>query len=120
VDHVNLDASLATGGLERVFQTEVYRAVEEALAAVGPDCSLSASLEADRFEVCVSVSCLARTLRPDALDSLEARLDLIGGSLAHSSRALTIRMPVPGARPIAAFPQSRRVETTDGARSSLP
>ena len=112
--------ALAAARLGRSLETEVYRAAEEALVAAGPGCGLSASLAAHGGELCVSLGPLPGKLPPGGLEALEARLELIGGSLAHSARGLTIRIPVPAPRPIAAFPQSRRVETTDGARSVLP
>ena len=119
--HVSVDPSLAAARLERDLEIEVFRAAEEALAAMGPGCSLGASLQSGGCEACVSVSSTGAPLAPDALETLEARLELIGGTLARSSQALTIRIPVRRAsRPVAAFPQPRRVETTDGERSALP
>ena len=111
--------ALAAARFERGFETEVYRSVEEALVAAGPGCGLSASLAGHGGEICVSVGPLPGKLRPERLDALEARLELIGGSMEHGVRGLTMRIPVPDPRPIAAFPQARRVETTDGARSTL-
>lgn len=120
VDHVSVDPSLAAGRLGGELETEVFRAVEQALATAGPNCRLSASLESGGRDVCISVSSPGGALVPDALDVLEARLELIGGTVAPSSRALTIRIPVPPPRRIAAFPQRRRVETTDVGRCVLP
>jgi hypothetical protein len=122
VERVSVDPALAAAALGPALQTEVYRAVEEALAKVGAAGSLTVSFDPAMRDVRMSLRRLDVDIAVSELGALQARLDLIGGALTASGAELVIRIPIePGADSvIAAFPQPRRAETPDGDRRALP
>jgi signal transduction histidine kinase len=117
---VRVDSALTEAALGPALQTEVYRSVEEALARVSGKLSLAVSLEPTVPELRVSVRSLDGTTLASDLGALEARLELLGGTLTAGGHELVLRLPIEPdlARGIAVFPQSRQVETPDGGRRS--
>jgi hypothetical protein len=115
---VSIDPRLAAAALGPELETGVYRVVQEALAVADAPGGLSVSLQAERHELELSIS-LADGAAGE-LGALEARVELLGGRLEQSGRAMAIRIPLPSDVPVAAFPQRRRVETPDGAPPALP
>jgi signal transduction histidine kinase len=115
---VSIDPRLAAAALGPELETGVYRVVQEALEVADAPGGLSVSLQAERHELELSIS-LADGAAGE-LGALEARVELLGGRLEQSGRAMAIRIPLPNDVPVAAFPQPRRVETPDGAPPPLP
>jgi signal transduction histidine kinase len=122
VVRVDVDRALADVELGATLQTDVYRMVEGALAAVGGNRDVTVSLHPALCELTISVRPLDADTPVGELGPLETRLVLIGGTLAVGSGKLVVRIPIePGVGgAIAAFPQPRRVENPDGERRALP
>jgi hypothetical protein len=120
-ERVSVDRALAGAALGPALETEVYRSVEEALARVTGKLSLAVSVDPAVPDLRISVLSLDGTNPVGELGALEARLELVGGTLTARSGELAIRIPIEqgadGA--IAAFPQQRHVEIPDGERRAL-
>jgi hypothetical protein len=118
---VSVDPGLAATRLEPDLETDVYRTIEEVLAAMAVGCTLTVRLDAARHALVLSIHASDDTLDIDDLGRLEARMELIG---RLSQRTRMRHDPDPdfrGQRGAASvFPQRRRVETPDGARLPLP
>lgn len=119
---VAVDPALAGVQLGQALQTDVYRAVEEALTEVSGERSVAVWLDPVGGELCAVVRALDADAAIGDLGRLEARLELIGGTLVEDGGELAVRIPLePGAgAAIAAFPQPRRVEIPDGERRAFP
>ena len=115
---VDADPALAGADLGSALATDVYRLVEGALAAVSGDRCLAVWLDPALRELDVRVRPLDGHAALCGLGALEARLELIGGSLSADSGELVMRIPVElsAGGPIAAFPQPHSVEIPDGGR----
>ena len=122
VERISVDRALSGAALGPALRTEVYRCVEAALGSPAQTRSLAVSLDPATREVRISVRPFDRDGRSDLLGALEARIDVIGGTLAATGRELNMRIPVepPEGRAFAAFPQPPRVEFPDGGRRALP
>lgn len=120
VSRVAVDPALAGVGLGQALQTDVYRAVEEALTGVSGERSVAVWLDPARGELCAAVRALDADASIGELGRLEARLELIGGTLVEDGGELAVRIPLEPGAAIAAFPQPRRVEIPDGERHALP
>jgi signal transduction histidine kinase len=121
-DRVSVDPALAAARLEPDLETEVYRTVEEALAAMPAGCTVVVRLDAGGGALLLSIHANDDTSEIGDLARIEPRMELSGGTLRMHPHGFTLRMPIPGANSAAAsvFPQPRRVETPDGARLPLP
>lgn len=122
VESIGVDRALSGAALGPALRTEVYRCVEAVLGSPARSRSLAVWLDPATREVRISVRPFDPDRRTDLLGALEARIDVIGGTLAASGRELLMRIPVepPPGRAVAAFPQPSRVEIPDGGRSALP
>ena len=122
VESISVDRALGGAALGPALRTEVYRSVEAALGSPARSRSLAVSLDPATREVHISVRPFDPNGRPDLLGALEARIEVIGGTLAATGRELNIRIPTEPAegRTVAAFPQPPRVEFPDGGRRALP
>jgi two-component system sensor histidine kinase UhpB len=112
----SIDPRLAGMEVGPQLETGIYRVVEEALGAAKPPRGLAVSLDAGGRE-------LALTATGSAIGNigrLEARVELLGGTLEPAVGAVGVRIPLRARPPLAAFPQPRRVETPDGAPRALP
>lgn len=119
---VGVDRALARAAFGPALETEVYRSVEEALARSTGKLSLAVSLDSAVQELRVSVRALDGTTLGSDLGALDARLELLGGTLTAGGNELVLRLPIEPdlIRAIAVFPQARRVEIPDGERRTLP
>jgi hypothetical protein len=122
VDRVHVDPALDGAALGPALQTEVYRSVHEALALATGWLSLAVSVDPAGPDVRISVHLLDVATPISELGALEARLELIGGTLTAADAELLMRIPIErGVEDlIAVFPQPRRVEIPDGERRALP
>jgi signal transduction histidine kinase len=122
VEEVSVEPALTAAALGPALETQVYRSVEGALASVRQARGLRVSLGPAYSDVRISVRPFDSDTPTDALRPLEARLDLIGGTLSASEGEVAIRIPAGSAADagIAAFPQQRHVEIPDGRRRQLP
>ena len=122
VERISVDRALSGAALGPALRTEVYRCIEVALDTPVPSRSLAVSLDPATREVRIRVRLFDPYERTDQLDALEARIDLIGGTLATTGRELNMRIPVepPPGRTVAAYPQPPRVEIPDGGQRALP
>ena len=118
VEEVSIEPALTAAALGPALETQVYRSVEGALASVRQAHGLRVSLGPAYSDVRISVRPFDSDTPTDTLGPLEARLDLIGGTLGASEREVAIRIPAGSAAGagIAAFPQPRHVEIPDGRR----
>ena len=110
VVRVDVDPALGDADLGPALATDVYRLAEGALAAVGGERGLAVSLDPALRELNVWVRPLDGHAASGELGSLEARLELIGGTLSAGGGELVVRIP------FAAFPQPDSVEIPDGGR----
>jgi two-component system sensor histidine kinase UhpB len=115
---VDADPALADADLGSALATDVYRLAEGALAAVSGERSLDVLLDPALRQVNVRVRPLDGHAPLCELGALEARLELIGGTLSAGSGELVMRIPIElsAERSIAAFPQPHSVENPDGGR----
>ena len=121
VNRVTVDPALAAARLEPNLETEVYRTVEEALAAMPAGCTVAVRLEAGGGALLLSIHANDDTSEIGDLARMEPRMELSGGALRVYPHGFTLRIPIPGANAAASvFPQPQRVETPDGARLPLP
>lgn len=122
VDRVHVDPALYRATLGPALQTEVYRSVDEALALATGWLSLTVSVDQAGPDLRISLHSLAGATPVSELAALEARLELIGGTLTAAPGELLMRIPIErrAEDPIAVFPQPRRVEIPDGERRALP
>jgi signal transduction histidine kinase len=88
---IDLDSA---GGLSEESETMVYRAVEEALEAVGAAHSVSVRASADGSELAISVEDAERSIAQGRLAVLRARMELIGGTLSATTSELRAVMPL--------------------------
>ena len=114
--------ALDGAALGPALQTEVYRSVDGALARARGERSLAVSVDPAGPDLRISVHSLDAATPISELAALEARLELIGGTLTAGPGELLMRIPIErGAEDlIAVFPQPRRVEIPDGERHALP
>jgi signal transduction histidine kinase len=94
-DRVRVDAGLAAARLEPDLETEVYRTVEEALAAMGASCALTMTLDTAANALLLSIQASDDTDEVGDLARIEARTELIGATLDTGSHARTIRIRIP-------------------------
>jgi signal transduction histidine kinase len=122
VESVSVDRALSGAALGPALETEVYRCVEAALGDQARSRSVAVSLDPASREVRISVGPVDSDGRTELFETLEARIELIGGTLAATGRELLMRIPLdpPTGRAVAAFPQPARVEFPDGGRRALP
>ena len=122
VERISVGRALSGADLGPALRTEVYRCVEAALGSAARSRSLAVSLDPATREVLICVRPFDLSGRTDLLGTLEARIEVIGGTLAAPGRELVMRIPVepPEGRAVAAFPQPPRVEFPDGERHALP
>jgi len=118
VNRVAVDPGLAAARLEPDLETEVYRTVEEALAAMPAGCTLTVRLDAGGPALLLSVHTDDHASEIGDLARIEPRMELSGGTLRMHPHGFTLRIPIPGtgAGAASAFPQAGRVETPYGAR----
>jgi signal transduction histidine kinase len=118
---VRVDPALSGSSLGPALRTDVYRVVEAALTAVSGKRRLVVSLDLAVREVNISVRPLDAETTVAELGTLEARLELLGGTITAGSGGLVVRIPIePGAGgAIAAFPQPAAWSSplASGARS---
>jgi signal transduction histidine kinase len=100
VERVTVDPKLAAAGLPADEETSVYRAVEEAVRRVGRQCDATIALEPGGQELRVSVRPLPGGVAIGELGPLQARLDLLGGSLESGPQGLVARIPVRARAPV--------------------
>lgn len=122
VDRARVDPALDGAALGPALQTEVYRSVDAALARAAGKLSLAVSVDPAGPDLRISVHSLDAATPISELEALEARLELIGGTLTAGAGELLMRIPIErGAEDlIAVFPQPRHVEIPDGERHALP
>lgn len=122
VDRVHVDPALDGAALGPALQTEVYRSVDEGLARATGTLSLAVALDQAGPELRISLHSLDGAAPVSELGALEARLELIGGTVSAAGGELLMRIPLErGAEDLlAVFPQSCHVETPDGERHALP
>jgi glucose-6-phosphate-specific signal transduction histidine kinase len=122
VDRVHVDPTLDGAALGPALQTEVYRSIDEALARATGRLSLAVTVDRAGPDLRISLHWLDGAAPVSELDGLEARLELIGGTVSAAGGELLMHIPLErGAEDlIAVFPQSRHVETPDGERHALP
>lgn len=122
VDRVRVDPALDAPALGPALQTEVYRSVDEALARATDNLGLAVSVDPAGPDVRISIHSHDAATPISELGALEARLELMGGTLTAADAELLMRIPIErGAEDlIAVFPQPRRVEVPDGERHALP
>jgi hypothetical protein len=122
VDRVHVDPALDGAALGPALQTEVYRSVDEALALATGWLSLAVSVDRAGPDLRISLHSLAAATPISELGALEARLELIGGTLSAAGGELLMLIPIERRAEdlIAVFPQPRRVEIPDGERRALP
>ena len=92
VDRVHVDPALYRATLGPALQTEVYRSVDEALALATGWLSLTVSVKQGRPDLRISLHSLAGATPVSELAALEARLELIGGTLKPPGELL-MRIP---------------------------
>jgi signal transduction histidine kinase len=122
VSRVAVDPALAAARLEPDLETEVYRTVEEALAAMPAGCTVAVRLDAGSGALLLSIHADDHASEIGDLARIKPRMELSGGTLRMHPHGFTLRIPIPRADAAAAsgFPQLRRVENPDGARLPLP
>jgi signal transduction histidine kinase len=122
VNRVTVDPPLAAARLEPELETEVYRTVEEALAAMPAGCTVAVRLDAGSGALLLSIHADDHASEIGDLARIKPRMELSGGTLRMHPHGFRLRIPIPGADAAAAsvFPQPRRVENPDGARLPLP
>ena len=122
VDRVRVDPALDRAALGPALQTEVYRSVDETLTRATGRLSLAVSVNRPGTDLRISLHSLDGAAPVSELGGLEARLDLIGGTVSTAGGELLMRIPIERRAEdlIAVFPQPRRVEIPDGERRALP
>jgi hypothetical protein len=115
---VVVDPALADADLGSALATDVYRLAEGALAAVGGERGLAVSLNPGLRDLTIEVRPLDAHAARCEPGPLEARLELLGGTLSEGRGGLVMRIPIesPADGEIAAFPQPHSVEIPDGGR----
>jgi signal transduction histidine kinase len=80
--------------LEPEVETIVYRVAEEALAAAGGAHRLAIGTRGPGSELTVTVEGTQRTLTPERLALIRARIELIGGTVMATESALVAAIPL--------------------------
>lgn len=122
VDRVHVDPALDGVALGPALQTEVYRSVAEALTHATGRINLAVSVDQGGPHLRVSLHSLDGAAPLGEVGALEARLELISGTVSAAGGGLLVNIPLErGAEDlIAVFPQSGHVETPDGEPHGLP
>jgi signal transduction histidine kinase len=94
VERVTVDHELAAVELPTERETAVYRAVEEAVRRTAGPREAAIGLEQGGRELLVTVRSRATLATIGELGPLQARLDLLGGSLESRQEALVARIPL--------------------------
>ena len=119
---VSVDPALSGLSLGPALETDLYRVVEAALAAVSGKRSLEVSLDPALREVSISVRPLGADTPVGELGTLEARLELRGGTITAGTGGLAARIPIGSGAGgvIAASPRRDCEEILDGSVRALP
>lgn len=122
VDRVHVDPALDGAAPGPALQTQVYRSVDEVLARATGRLSLAVAVDQAGPDLRISLQSLDGAAPVSELGALEARLELVGGTVSAAGGELLMHIPLERDAEdlIAVFPQPRRVEIPDGERHALP